>query len=240
MYRTIVMASFFALMGLTQAHAQVIVNDPVLTGHEIQADYQIIEALKKKNEVLGEPAHFIALDSLSGLPELILDFSLETVLLFLGELLEKLTGEEIFHFSSGEVFEAIGEAIPLTHEQEAKRDEKLYRRNVLQARTLENHDLLQVVATGRITLLRRAVHKTIEDLRQATTELEIQKLQAVLTAQQAQLTYLLNERLQVAINALVEATRRENIDSIEDTATQEQFAKQLVAGYETAIELLEP
>ncbi len=230
-----------SLIVATAAQAQWVVYDPVSNvqqildevqnlaeyGQMIDNEVQQIETLTSQlqqlqnyNTAFGNPA---AILNIFGASQVSGDLNKAVVGKSLGTIQLGSQGIEAMTFSGNGLYHTIGTTFQTPSGNEVQREDDIYRENAAVQNATENYTNVFADATQRRLTLRTQIAATIQKLQSATTASEVQKLTAVLIAQDADLADTDKEIDQAASLALVQdAENRSDADKQNKARLEEQ------------------
>jgi hypothetical protein len=233
-----------ALTLAAAAQAQWIVYDPAVHTQQIldqaqnvakyieMIDNQIqqintltsqLQQLQQYNTAFGNPA---ALLNITGANQLASDLNRAVVGQPLVTIQMGSQGSEAMTFNGNGLYHNIGQTFQTPSGNEIQRQEDIYRENAAAQNATQNYTDVVSDATQRRLTLRANISATIQQLQNATTASEVQKLSGVLVGLDADLADTDKEIDQAANQALVQdAENRNDKDKQSKARLEEQQAE---------------
>lgn len=201
------MKSVLILLGLYTAalttHAQFIVKDPWVEAQ------QLIELIRR-----GDPA---LIRRLAGFDHLSKSLGDQGVGITLQEIQEVASGLNALYYDGRGLYRVVEEVIATSDGAIQPRKEQDFRKFDAVAAASQNYQAVHEDTEARRRELRQQLRATTAKVQSATTEVETEKLKAVIAAQAADLASIDREREAAATRVLVQ-----DIENRNDKARQEQ------------------
>jgi hypothetical protein len=248
-----------AILGITAStRAQWIVYDPAMnvqqiidTAQEIAKYVQMIQnqvqqiqtltdqlnEFKNYEAVFGNPKNIV----LSMVPSLNADLQKIEPGINLENLLTTADGAYALAYNEAGIFKTVGDTFTTPGGKTITRPADVYKPYAAVSRTADNYVAVADDAATRRTAIKNQIAQTTEQLKNATTDAEVQKLQGVLTGLSADLNSTDAEVNQAVGSALVQDIQNRNDQQKQVQAlTEQQNAEfeESVSNYKAKFQLL--
>ena len=181
---------------------------------------------------LGNPADWTSSDSLAGIGDTLRGLSAESVIIETAEFLDVgVRGDRVIGYDAGGLFDPIPGEVFTDEDEFVELDMWQFRPNELTILTVSNVLETTTNARERKQAIREAMQKTINGVRESTTQAQTQKLAPILTAQSAELLSIDNETDTANDQLLVQSILIENYQDMIAKIEREER----IANMETAV-----
>jgi len=195
---------------------------------QISNQVRQIQQFETQLSRLGDMA---SVKSIVGFPEFWLDLSLPTKIQTWSDTLGRVDGSGLFGDTRGGIFRGVSKDFKDFDGEDLERDATIYKAPHEMAATVDDFKTVQTDVYTRRQDLKKAIAQTSEALQAASTEAEEKKLEAVLSAQYAQLASVDSEVALSAADVQVkaaEATAMNNAQNEADAEARRRLAQQEV------------
>lgn len=188
---------------------------------QIEQLYQQIEQMDTYLERFGDPKSIL---NLSGVDDLLGELKSTTKGLDMETKLKSLTGQSMFQFDGEGVFQPIGDTYQVG-EKEVEREAERYKPEDATRETVQQYRDKKAEVLERRDAMKADIADVTEQLRQASTDSEVQKLSGVLVGMQTQLQAVDKELDMATQEAAVRELENANQRRAEAKAATERDAR---------------
>ena len=185
---------------------------------QIQTLTDQLDEFKRYEAVFGDPSKI----ALSMVPNLAADLRQTEPNKNLDDLLKVADGAYALGYNESGIFHTVGATFTTPGGQTVTRPADNYKSYAAVSRTADNYVAAARDAAARRAAIKSQIAQTIEQLKAATTDAEVQKLQAILTSQNADLASTDAEVNQAMASALVQDIQNRNDEKKQVQAATEQ------------------
>jgi hypothetical protein len=185
---------------------------------QIQTLTDQLNEFKNYEAVFGNPSKI----TLSMVPTLATDLRQVEPNKNLEDLLTIADGAYALGYNESGIFHTVGQSFTTPGGQVVARPADKYKPYAAVSRTADNYVAAAHDAAARRATIKSQIAQTIEQLKAATTDAEVQKLQAILTSQNADLASTDAEVNQAMASALVQDIQNRNDEKKQVQAATEQ------------------
>jgi len=249
--KKLIVATLIALPLAFSARAQWIVYDPAMNAQQIiDTAQQIAKQVEQIQMLTSQLNEFKNYESLFGNPSQValsmvapLTADLQSLEpgLNLENLLTIADGNYALTYNGSGIYATVGASFQTPGGQTVQRPADQFKPFAAINRTADNFVAVADDAAARRTTIKNQIAQTIEQLKNATTDAEVQKLQGILTSQNADLASTDAEVNQAVGSALVQDIQNRNDEQKQQKALSEQQSAEFheaIGNYAAKFQLL--
>lgn len=185
---------------------------------QIETLTQQLDEFKHYEDLFGDPKKVL----LSMVPTLTIDLRHTETGQNLDDLLKVSDGAYALTYNGSGIFHTVGATFTTPGGQTITRPDDKYKPYAAVSRTVDNYMTVAKDVASRRVALKGQIATTVEQLKAATTDAEVQKLQAILASQNSDLASLDAEIQQAVGSALVQNIQNQNDERKQVRALTEQ------------------